>query len=25
MRHLHRTQNLVAFKKGDFFPLFWEA
>jgi hypothetical protein len=22
MRHLHRTQGLVALKKGDFFPLF---
>jgi hypothetical protein len=25
MCHLHCTQGLVALKKGDFFPLFWEA
>jgi uncharacterized protein YndB with AHSA1/START domain len=24
-RHLHRSQGLVPLKKGDFFPLFWEA
>ncbi|PVH90561.1 hypothetical protein DM02DRAFT_607318 [Periconia macrospinosa] len=23
--HLHNAQGLVAIKKGDFFPLFWEA
>jgi uncharacterized protein YndB with AHSA1/START domain len=23
--HLHRSQGLVPLKKGDFFPLFWEA
>jgi hypothetical protein len=24
-RHLHRSQGLVPLKKGDFFPLFWDA
>jgi hypothetical protein len=23
--HLHKSQGLVPIKKGDFFPLFWEA
>jgi hypothetical protein len=23
--HLHKSQELVPIKKGDFFPLFWEA
>jgi hypothetical protein len=24
-QHLHTTQNLVPVKKGDFFPIFWQA
>jgi hypothetical protein len=25
INHLHKTQGLVSFKKGNFFPVFWQA